>query len=240
MPTAGPWNGWYHAIATCYGTWLRGDPRGWRSYQHREHVEGDYRHPPPPGRYELEFRLSKQRLKHAPMLFSPAAREAARDALVDRLRDFDVQIVTLAVAKTHAHAVVRFANRGDRSAPPPPGLTAANALADGRDPVPRHVFGVAMKHVSHVLRELDLKRPGPAWAKRAKFVPIADRGHQLNAVKYVIDHALLQNAALWTMWGHVPARYVRDRFGPQSRGIAIPRLCDADGREMSRRNPKPR
>ena len=224
----GPWNGWYHAVATCYGTWLRGDPRGWRSYKHREHVDGDYKNPPPPGAHALEFRRSKQTLKHDPVTLDRRARVLVRDALVDRLRDFDTEVVVLAAAKTHAHAVVRFVNRGVRGAVEVPGLVPGNALADGRDPVPRHVFGVACKHASHLLREPDAKRPGPVWAKRTKFVPVRDRGHQLAAVGYVIDHALRERAALHTTWGYVPHRFaVKHRPDlPQSRGIAIPRLWE--------------
>ncbi len=41
-----PWRNWYHCMANTYGTWLPGDPRGWRSRHHREHVVGDYRNPP--------------------------------------------------------------------------------------------------------------------------------------------------------------------------------------------------
>src|SRR3954468_9029001 len=41
-----PWNNWYHCMGNTYGTWLPGDPRGFRTRLHREHVEGDYRNPP--------------------------------------------------------------------------------------------------------------------------------------------------------------------------------------------------
>ena len=43
-----PWQSWYHCNGTFKGNWLRGDERGWRSRNHREHVEGDYKNPPPP------------------------------------------------------------------------------------------------------------------------------------------------------------------------------------------------
>ena len=231
---SGPWNGWYHAVATCYGTWLRGDPRGWRSYKHKVHVDGDYKNPPPPDAYRLEFRRSKQQLKYDPVVLRSAVRGPVRDALVDRLHNFDTEVVVLAVARSHAHAVVRFVNRGVRGAVEVPGLVPANSLKDGRDTVPRHVLGVACKHASHVLRELDAKRPGPLWAKRTKFVPVEDRGHQLAAVRYVIRHALEEGAALWTMWGDIPARHAPQlRLPPQSRGIAIPRLWGegGDGRD---------
>ena len=43
-----PWNFWYHVGSNTKGTWLTGDPRGFRSRHHREHVEGDYRRLSPP------------------------------------------------------------------------------------------------------------------------------------------------------------------------------------------------
>ena len=33
------WNGWYHVTGGTYGTWLRGDGRGWRDRKHRTHVD---------------------------------------------------------------------------------------------------------------------------------------------------------------------------------------------------------
>ncbi len=46
-----PWNRWFHCIGGTYGSWLPGDRRGFRTRHHREHVEGDYRNPPPVGIY---------------------------------------------------------------------------------------------------------------------------------------------------------------------------------------------
>src|SRR2546430_1609317 len=43
------WNGGYHCTGSTYGTWLRGDPRGWRSSKHHVHVDGDYKKRPPTG-----------------------------------------------------------------------------------------------------------------------------------------------------------------------------------------------
>ena len=40
-----PWNDWYHCTTHTYGSWLRGDRRGWRARHHREHVQGDYKNP---------------------------------------------------------------------------------------------------------------------------------------------------------------------------------------------------
>jgi hypothetical protein len=54
-----PWNDWYHCMGSTYGTWLPGDARGFRTRHHREHIEGDYRNPPPKGMYEARHQQSK-------------------------------------------------------------------------------------------------------------------------------------------------------------------------------------
>jgi hypothetical protein len=46
-PPDDPSFAWFHAIITTYGAWLDGDARGFRTRHHREHVEGDYKNPPP-------------------------------------------------------------------------------------------------------------------------------------------------------------------------------------------------
>ena len=35
------WNNWYHGVGGAYGTWLAGDSRGFRTFRHRRHVDGD-------------------------------------------------------------------------------------------------------------------------------------------------------------------------------------------------------
>src|SRR6266571_4906356 len=64
----GPWHGWYHVMGHTYGSWLYGDPRGFRTRHHREHVEGDYKNPPPPGSYENLEQCSRASLKQAPVV----------------------------------------------------------------------------------------------------------------------------------------------------------------------------
>ncbi|WP_437230609.1 hypothetical protein SH661x_002053 [Planctomicrobium sp. SH661] len=65
---------WFHVTLTTYGAWLPGDPRGFRTRHHREHVEGDYRDPPPAGKYEGLHRASERLLKSTPTVFSRADR----------------------------------------------------------------------------------------------------------------------------------------------------------------------
>ena len=54
---------WHHCIATTYGAWLPGDDFGFRTRHHREHVEGDYRNPPPPGAHQQLLSRSRRLLK---------------------------------------------------------------------------------------------------------------------------------------------------------------------------------
>ena len=55
---------WYHLLATTYGAWLYGDARGFRTRHHREHVEGDYKQPPPAGKYAAREQHSREELRH--------------------------------------------------------------------------------------------------------------------------------------------------------------------------------
>ena len=50
---------WRHVVISTHGNWLPGDPRGFRTRHHLEHVEGDYRNPPTPGIYDHRFDQTK-------------------------------------------------------------------------------------------------------------------------------------------------------------------------------------
>ena len=49
MPRRG--KNWYHVTIGTVSSWLPGDPRGWRSSQHKTHSSGDHRNPPPHGQH---------------------------------------------------------------------------------------------------------------------------------------------------------------------------------------------
>lgn len=102
-------NGWYHCTANTSGTWLPGDPRGFRTRKHREHVEGDYKSPPPQGKYDERDEQSKKRLKRPPVVLSPAARRLAVDEMVKTWVDIhSVEVLALAVGGVHMHVLARF------------------------------------------------------------------------------------------------------------------------------------
>src|SRR5438876_6544463 len=92
---------WYHVIATTYGAWLYGDARGFRTRHHREHVEGDYKNPPPPGTYaDLEAR-SRASLKRPPVVLPKPLREVVGRAILERLTGLGALSVFISVSGQH-------------------------------------------------------------------------------------------------------------------------------------------
>jgi len=170
---AKPCGGWYHVIGGTYGSWLRGDGRGWRARHHREHVDGDYRTPPPMGRYESLYQVSLTLMKRGKVVLSPVARQVAAEAMIEKLPVYGTEVARLCVGGCHFHVLMRI--QSPRMAMR--GLCPDNALRDGRNPLPRHVIGAAKKHASHTLRERNLKQPGTLWAKRPHVIPVESQAH---------------------------------------------------------------
>ena|SRR5205809_5238686 len=85
-----PWNDWYHCTLHTYGSWLRGDPRGWRARHHREHVVGDYKNPPPKRKYLFEY--SKSLMNRDPVKIENELRQFVLDAPIDKLVDNRIPI----------------------------------------------------------------------------------------------------------------------------------------------------
>jgi hypothetical protein len=195
-PIADAWNGWYHINGNTYGTWIRGDQRGWRARHHREHVEGDYKNPPPPGAYARERALS-QKLMSAPVRLSPEARTLACSELVASLKHQEIEVIACGVDDHHYHALARF------ELPKPTALkpTGSNPWASTRNqPIYayiRHVVGLAKSRSSRALSTADLVPEGGAWAKRFKITAIRDREHQVRVFEYILDHGG-RGAATWS------------------------------------------
>ena len=164
------WNGWYHVNGNTYGTWLRGDPRGWRARWHREHVEGDYRNPPPKGAYAKEYAFSKRSLKRPPVRLDSEQRRVAGRAMVQRLLETDVELLALSVDTVHYHILARFP-----------------------DTRVRWWVGRAKKNASFLLRIHGL--PGTVWARKCRALPLTSRSHQQNVFRYIAKHA---DKGAWT------------------------------------------
>jgi len=190
-----PWNGWYHCIGHTYGSWLYGDPRGFRTRHHREHVDGDYRHPPAAGAYERRLRRSIASMRFEPVALSQADRLLVCRVIARTLIDQGTELIDLSVGAHHVHLIARFPRQLACEATP---TDPANILRDGRNPIPRHLLGRAKRAASMALAGTGRKAQGhPLWARRTKIVPIQDRAHQVTVVHYIRDHAL-EGAIVWS------------------------------------------
>ena len=167
------WNGWYHCMCNTYGTWLRGEERGWRTRHHREHVEGDYRHPPKPGTWERTYQRSEQLMTRSPVHLTREQQQVAVDAIVGTLRYHEVEVLAVALDRQHLHVLARF---GDHR--------------------PRKWLGIAKKNAARELSDRRLVDEGGSWGKRSQCEPIKDRAHQIAVFRYILRHSA-KGATVW-------------------------------------------
>ncbi len=166
------YNSWYHVNGNTYGSWLPGDRRGWRTKEHKQHVEGDYKEPPLPGAGDGLRTFASAEMKQAAVHLNAGQCELAGKALIEMLLDQRIEVIVLAIDAVHFHLLGRFPS------------------AKVRPRVAR-----AKKHATFVLR--DEGHIGKLWAETGKVTPIADREHQLKVFSYIERHKQ-KNAWLWT------------------------------------------
>jgi hypothetical protein len=170
-PSQDPKWWWFHIILTAYGAWLYGDPRGFRTRHHREHVEGDYKHPPPPGMYADKEARSRALLKQEPVAWTPEWRTIVGGALVARLQSLGAFVLCTSVSRQHVHILAKLPRSQAR---------AWSGLAK------KHAWFIARNH-------------GWAckmWGKRGKQDPVRDRRHHLNVYRYILNH-VKEGAWVW-------------------------------------------
>ncbi len=163
---------WFHVTTHTYGAWLYGDPRGFRTRHHREHVEGDYKNPPPKGKYDDEYQRSKDSLKQPPVILSPEWRKEVGIAMRDKLLQVGAMLLRLSVSGQHVHYLAKMPTA-----------------------MPKFWTGLAKKHAWFELRDRGWK--GMLWAKGGKATPVKDRKHQLNVYGYIGRH-VHEGAWLWS------------------------------------------
>lgn len=184
-------NGWCHVMSNTYGTWLPGDPRGFRTRRHREHVEGDYRSPPSAD-YSARHDAAKNSMRRDAVVLSPEVQEVVLEEWVAALRRDEVELLAVSVSATHVHALGRFPQKPRFNEP---GLRPAKTSAVD-DPV-RHLVGKAKQWSAKRLLRDGYFDAGPIWARRGKIVRVHDRAHQLNVYRYILRHRA-EGAAVWS------------------------------------------
>lgn len=168
------WNNWFHVVLHTYGTWLRGDPRGWRARHHREHVEGDYKNPPPRGKYDPLHEYSRSLMKRdAVRIDEIVVIEFVLEKFRQRLDQYKTPWAIASFDGVHLYCLMQCNERA-----------------------PRIISGIAKQYATAQLRAhglavgLNLQLGQSIWAKRSKEKPIADAEHYDDAFNYIHDHAL--------------------------------------------------
>jgi len=156
------WADWVHAIITTYGTWLPGDPRGFRDHGHRVHSSGDYKSPPPAGEHAGLLDRSRRAVK-SKIVLPPEHRQAVAGSLVSKLDELGHPVRILAVNATHVHLMVRV---GQRDAKPVIGLAKQRASLDARSWL-----------------------QGGLWAQGCHLVRVFSDEHYHTLIRYIAEHA---------------------------------------------------
>ena len=167
---------WWHLILTGRCTWLPGDPRGFRSRDHRIHSGGDYKHRPPEGEHAGLHAYHRRKAGHE-HVFTPKHRALVGEALRRAAEFAERRCLTVAVGPSHGHLLIECEDR----------LDEAKKLA-GR-----------LKRVSSILVRETL--PGRIWADGGKPIRIRNREHQLSVFEYILDHAEKEGAWTWRFDG---------------------------------------
>ncbi len=160
-------------MSNTYGTWLRGDPRGWRTRHHREHVEGDYRKPPAAGTYEEMLAQSRSLLKRKPVHLTPDQQEFVLGSIVQTFAFHGLDLIAASLDDHHLHILARFPDQN-----------------------PRKWIGITKKNAARALSDRGSVGEGGVWGKRSKCDPIHDRSHQVAVYRYIERHES-QGARVW-------------------------------------------
>ncbi|MCH7990537.1 MAG: hypothetical protein IID46_15455, partial [Planctomycetes bacterium] len=159
-------------ILTTYGSWLYGDERGFRTRHHREHIEGDYKKPPPIEKHATQLKRSQILLKQPPVILPIDMRSVVGLALLVRITNLGGFVLRIAVAGQHVHLLMKIP------------LNCARSWT-----------GLAKKHAWFVLRDHGWK--GKLWGKRGKAIRIRTQDHQQKVYRYIGRHSA-EGAWLWT------------------------------------------
>ena len=153
----------YHVSWGTYGSWLPGDPRGFRTRGQRQHVDGDYKNPPPPGKYQGLHAHAKRSMKKPPVKIPPKLREVIARRCLEQFTKEHVNVFVISVDSWHVHVAVDC---------------AANGL--------KQMIGRVKKVSSHRVRD---SIPGRLWQAGCHPVTIRDEEHWQNVLGYIRDHA---------------------------------------------------
>jgi hypothetical protein len=181
-----------HASCHYKGQWLPGDPRGFRSRDHKIHSSGDYKNPPPAGEHAGLYGFSKSLMLNAPIALEPEEYPILGTAFLNKLHSMELVVYRLACGRSHVHYLYES--------------VAPDAFTE---------MACAKQYASHQLKT----RWGGLWAKRGKIVDICDINHLRRVLSYIPDHAEKEGAWIWVCEPQLVVDLLA-RFGSRPRGVA--------------------
>jgi Transposase IS200 like len=162
---------WFHFWFSTYGTWIRGDERGFRDHDHRIHSSGDYRDPPPHAEHQGLRRWVRQHMHKEPVRLDMTLRRVVCGRLVCLFQEKQIELLVIAVASDHVHGLGRFPETNVRT-----------------------LIGHAKKYSSHAIRGTI---PGAVWARKCALKAIKSRDQQRATFEYIVGHRV-EGACVWT------------------------------------------
>ena len=158
MPTEGKC--WRHVVLSTLYSWLPGDPRGFRTVDHKIHSSGDYKNPPPEGEHAGLHRYSKE-ISGDAVVIPREQRETIGTVIREELARKSCTLLVISVSAKHCHLQVEF----------PDDLK-----------VIRRIMGECKRKASVAVRK---QLPGRIWAHDGKYELIDTQEYQANVYNYI-------------------------------------------------------
>jgi hypothetical protein len=152
---------WRHLVISTHCSWLPGDPRGFRSKNHKIHSSGDYNNPPPEGEHGGLYVYSR-RNSSTKVVIPQACRATVGDAILAKLKKLSYRCLAISVSATQAHVQVE--------------------LPDNISQI-RQILGQCKTVSSHAIRD---RVPGRVWARDGGYKPIDTVEHQNSVFTYIL------------------------------------------------------
>lgn len=168
-----PGHVWWHVMWHTYGTWLPGDPRGFRDRHGRIESHGDYKRPPPKGEHEGLNRYAKRVSKDEVVLTTRELRREVCDVLLQTVQLLDYRVIVITVCRVHVHLVVEL----------PRDFSERDAA----------LTKIKTKSSARVINKPAMR----LWARKWKAILIHDAAHRDQELIYVRDRQGPYNCT-WT------------------------------------------
>jgi REP element-mobilizing transposase RayT len=168
MPTEG--KRWRHVVISTLNSWLPGEPRGFRTVDHKIHSSGDYKNPPPPGEHAGLHRYSKK-ISGEPVVIPQELREKIGTIIRKAMKRLSQRILAISVAATHCHFLVE--------------------LPDDMKEI-RRIVGECKRRASMAVKK---QLSGRMWAHDGKYKGVDTVEHQRNSYRYILQQ---KDAWVWS------------------------------------------